>query len=170
MNYKVLVNEEHKGNLVARIIRQSENDFSIRLVTTLDVFFLNIVSDISLEYSNGKLKTAKSTKHINGVRTEHTEMSNANGKMLVQGSDIDDITLSDPVTFSVGRLYHDEPKGHKSILSERLGREVVINSIGVHAYELRQPDGTRNYFFYKQGVCIEMQTRMRGRKVRFILE
>jgi hypothetical protein len=170
LNYKVLVNEELKGNLVAKIERESDKDFKISLVTTLDVFFLNIVSDINLEYSNGKLKQAKSSKHINGVRTEYTEMKQVNGKMIVKGSEIDDLSITSPVTFSVGRLYHCEPRGFSSIFSERLGSEVTISSIGRSAYELRQPDGTRNYFFYKQGVCSEMQTRMRGKKVRFVLQ
>jgi hypothetical protein len=170
LNYKVLVNEEPKGNLVAKISRDTDKDFKISLVTTLDVFFLKIVSDISLEYANGKLKQAKSSKHINGVRTEYTEMNQSNGKMVVKGSEIEDLSISYPVTFSVGRLYHYEPSGFNKIFSERLGSEVSINNIGRNSYELRQPDGTRNYFFYRQGICFEMQTRMRGKKVRFVLQ
>lgn len=170
LHYKVLVNDEQKGHLEARIIRASEADFSISLVTKLNVFFLSIVSDIRLEYSKGVLVSASSTKHINGVRTEHTDVKRINGILHVTGSEIDDLKITQPVTFSVGRLYHDEPKGFKTILSERLGSQVEIHSIGYRAYELKQPDGTRNYFFYKDGICHEMQTRMRGKKVRFILE
>jgi hypothetical protein len=169
LHYKVLVNEEQKGHLEARIIRASEKDFSISLVTKLNVFFLNIISDIRLEYSKGVLVSASSTKHINGVRTEHTDVKRVNGSLHVTGSEIDDLKITTPVTFSVGRLYHDEPSGFKTILSERLGSNVEVHSIGYRSYELKQPDGTRNYFFYKDGVCMEMQTRMRGRKVRFIL-
>jgi hypothetical protein len=170
LNYKVLVNEELKGNLKAKITKQSNSDFSIRLTTSLSIFFLNIISDIQLEYQNGILVSANSTKHINGIQTEHTSVTQKPDHMLVTGSDIDDLRLTDPVSFSVGRLYHAEPEGYNSIFSERLGCKVLLNSIGSNAYELRQPNGARNYFFYKQGICIEMQTRMRGRKVRFVLE
>lgn len=169
LHYKVLVEEEEKGRLEARIYTSAEGCFKISLVTRLEVFFLDIVSDIRLEYENGQLKTARSMKHINGVRTEYTEMISRNNRVMVSGSDVDDLTLSNPVTFSVGRLYHHEPSGESSILSERHGREVSIQTIGFHTYELKQPDGTRNYFFYNKGICKEMQTRMRGRKVRFVL-
>ena len=168
--YKVLVSDEQKGNLDAQLIQENEKDFSIRLITTFEVLFLRIKSDIQLRYENGTLVSAETSKHINGVRTEHTLVTNHYGTYKITGSDIDDLTLSVPVTFSVGRLYHFEPVGHSKMLSERLGKEVEIRTIGKHAYELRQPDGDRNYFFYKNGICNEMQTRMKGKAVRFVLE
>jgi hypothetical protein len=168
--YKVLVSDEQKGNLDAQLIQENESTFSIRLITQFEVLFLNIKSDIQLRYENGKMVSAETSKYINGIRTEHTVVTNHYGTYKITGSDIDDLTLSVPVTFSVGRLYHFEPVGHSKMLSERLGKEVEIRTIGKHAYELRQPDGDRNYFFYKNGICNEMQTRMKGKAVRFVLE
>lgn len=170
LTYKVLVSDELKGTLDARLIQESEKNFSIRLITTFEVFLLKIKSDIQLKYENGILVSAETSKHINGVRTEHTLVTNHFGVYKISGSDIDDLILTLPVTFSVGRLYHFEPIGHTKILSERLGKEVEVRTIGKHAYELRQPDGDRNYFFYKNGICSEMQTRMKGKAVRFVLE
>jgi hypothetical protein len=168
--YKVLVSDEQKGNLDAKLIQENENTFSIRLITKFEVLFLHIKSDIQLRYENGTMVSAETSKYINGIRTEHTLVTNHYGTYKITGSDIDDLTLSVPVTFSVGRLYHFEPIGYSKMLSERLGKEVEIRTIGKHAYELRQPDGDRNYFFYKNGICNEMQTRMKGKAVRFVLE
>jgi len=168
--YKVLVSDEQKGNLDARLTQESESNFSIRLITKFEVFLLKIKSDIQLKYENGRLVSAETSKYINGVRTEHTVITNHYGVYKITGSDIDDLVITSAVTFSVGRLYHFEPIGHSKMLSERLGKEVEVRTIGKHAYELRQPDGDRNYFFYKNGICNEMQTRMKGKAVRFVLE
>lgn len=167
--YKVFVENEQKGTLNAKIIKHSSNDYDIRLTTSLKIFFFDIISDIQLQYKKGVLYASHSTKHVNGVQTEHTKVTNKNNYLLVTGSGLKEQKHTDPIPFSVGRLYHAEPKGFDSIFSERLGSKVNLSGIGPNAYELKQPDGTRNYFFYKDGICIEMQTRMRGRKVRFVL-
>jgi hypothetical protein len=169
-HYHVMVNAEKKGTLQAAISQTSEGNFDIKLLTTLSIFPLQIISEIKTSYRSGKMISAETKKTINGIRTEHTNIQVHSGKLMVSGSEIEEWEIAQPVIFSVGLLYHFEPKAQAKILSERLGANVDIHSIGLRSYELRQPDGVRNYFFYRNGVCFEMHTRMRGKEVKFILQ
>ncbi|MCB0820254.1 MAG: hypothetical protein KDC13_06495 [Bacteroidetes bacterium] len=167
--YKIMVDGEEHGRLTAICNRQSNEDYSLKLNTRLQFFLLNIESDIYVEFRNGMLLRAGFNKTINGVETENTEIVKHGNGLHLSGSDIDTRFISGNVAFSVGCLYHSEPKSKDTILSERLGEKVLVTRIADSKYMLHLPDGQTNTYTYKNGICTSMQTRNRGKSVVFIL-
>lgn len=169
LQYRILVEGEEHGHLTAVCNLQSNENFSLKLSTRLQFFLLRIESDIYVEFRNGMLLRAGFNKTINGIETENTVIVKKGNGLHLSGSDIDTHFINGNVVFSVGCLYHREPRSKDSILSERLGEKVLVTRIADSKYLLHLPDGQTNTYTYKNGICTSMQTRNRGKDVKFIL-
>ncbi len=169
LRYTVYVSGSNRGTLRAQIIRLADKSFNIRLETKLHFPFTDVVSLIQVNYSAKGLESASSLKHINNDLKEEVYIRRVEGGYALKDLDGKDSRLLTEIPFSVGRLYHDEPVGMKELFSERLGAFVPIRTLKAGEYELIQPDGKKNVFVYRYGICTEMRTEMMACNVRFVL-
>ncbi len=169
LHYTVYVSGSNRGSLNAEIIRKADKSFDIRLETKLHFPFTDVVSLIQVHYTAQGLENASSQKHINNDLKEYFQTRRAEGGYTVVDVDGNKSIFPGKIPFSVGRLYHDEPVGMKELFSERLGTFVPIRTLKAGEYELLQPDGKKNVFVYRYGICTEMRTEMMACNVRFVL-
>lgn len=169
LHYKVYVSGKDRGSLHADITRQADASFQIRLETRLHFPFTDVVSLIQVNYSAKGLEHASSMKHINNDLKEKFITQRVNGGYSLTDVDGNNSQFKQEIPFSVGRLYHDEPVGRSEIFSERLGAFVPLRTLQKGEYELVQPDGKKNVFVYRYGICTEMRTEMMACNVRFVL-
>lgn len=170
LNYTVYVAGKNVGKLKAECTREPNNTFYIRLETRIHLPFKDIVSLIETRYSGNELVSSSSQKHINeNLKEKITVTRQQNTYHLVNTSEKVNTYFPAPIDFSVGRLYHFMPQGLTTIFSERLGAFIPIKETKKDVFELIQPDGKKNTFVYKYGICTEMQTEMLACSVRFQL-
>ncbi len=170
LNYTVYVAGKNVGKLKAECTREPNNTFYIRLETRIHLPFKDIVSLIETRYSGNELVSSSSQKHINeNLKEKITVTRQQNTYHLVNTSEKVNTYFPAPIDFSVGRLYHFMPQGLTTIFSERLGAFIPIKETKKGVFELIQPDGKKNTFVYKYGICTEMQTEMLACSVRFQL-
>lgn len=170
LNYTVYVAGKNVGKLKAECTREPNNTFYIRLETRIHLPFKDIVSLIETRYSGNELISSSSQKHINdNLKEKITVTRQQNTYHLVNTSEKVNRYFPAPIDFSVGKLYHFMPQGLTSIFSERLGAFIPIKETKKGVFELIQPDGKKNTFVYKYGICTEMQTEMLACSVRFQL-
>ena len=169
LKYTVYVSGSKRGTLQADINRKPDKSFDIRLETKLHFPFTDVVSLIQVHYKAHGLESSSSLKHINDDLKEKITVKRVDGGYALTDVDGKNTQLLGKIPFSVGRLYHDEPVGMKELFSERLGTFVPIRSLKAGEYELLQPDGKKNVFVYRYGICTEMRTEMMACNVRFVL-
>jgi hypothetical protein len=170
LNYTVYVAGKNVGKLNAFCTRGESNTFYIRLETRIHLPFKDIVSLIETRYAGNELVSSSSQKHINGTLKELiTVVRQQNTYHLVNSLDKINTFFPAPIDFSVGKLYHFMPHGLNKIFSERLGAFIPIKETKEGVFELTQPDGNKNVFTYKYGICTGMQTEMFAFNVRFQL-
>jgi len=170
LNYTVYVAGKNVGKLKAECTKEANNTFYIRLETRIHLPFKDIVSLIEARYSGNELVSSSSQKHINdNLKEKITVTRQQNTYHLVNTAEKVNTYFPAPIDFSVGRLYHFMPQGLTTIFSERLGAFIPIKETKKDVFELIQPDGKKNTFVYKYGICTEMQTEMLACSVRFQL-
>jgi hypothetical protein len=169
LTYTVYVSGSKRGTLQAQLIRSADKSFKIRLETKIHFPFTNVLSLIQVNYSALGLESASSFKKINNHVNEQINLQKTIGGFLLTNDAGQETRILAQIPFSVGRLYHNEPLGMKELFSERLGAFVPIKNLREGEYELIQPDGKKNVFVYRYGICTEMRTEMMACNVRFVL-
>ena len=169
LTYTVYVSGSKRGTLHAQLIRSNDKSYKIRLETNIHFPFTNVLSLIQVNYTTSGLESASSFKKINNHVNEQISLQKTNGGYILTNDAGQKNRIITQIPFSVGRLYHHEPLGMKELFSERLGAFVPIKNLREGEYELIQPDGKRNVFVYRYGICTEMRTEMMACNVRFVL-
>jgi hypothetical protein len=169
LTYTVYVSGSKRGTLHAQLIRSADKSFKIRLETNIHFPFTNVLSLIQVNYTTSGLESASSFKKINNHVNEQINLQKIIGGYLLTNEAGQKTRILTQIPFSVGRLYHHEPHGMKELFSERLGAFVPIKNLREGEYELIQPDGKKNVFVYRYGICTEMRTEMMACNVRFVL-
>ena len=169
LTYTVYVSGSKRGTLQAQLIRSADKSFKIRLETNIHFPFTNVLSLIQVNYSASGLESASSFKKINNHVNEQINLQKTIGGFLLTNDAGQETRILEQIPFSVGRLYHYEPLGMKELFSERLGAFVPIKNLREGEYELIQPDGKKNVFVYRYGICTEMRTEIMACNVRFVL-
>lgn len=169
LTYTVYVSGSKRGTLHAQLIKSADKSFKIRLETNIHFPFTNVLSLIQVNYSASGLESASSFKKINNHVNEQINLQKTNGGYIITNDSGQKNRILTQIPFSVGRLYHHEPRGMKELFSERLGAFVPIKNLREGEYELVQPDGKKNVFVYRYGICTEMRTEMMACNVRFVL-
>lgn len=81
---------------------------------------------------------------------------------ISQASSQDSAFVLNPCFF-VSELYYTEPKGEKTIFSERFGSHLLIQQLEAGHYRLILPDNNYCDYFYENGVCVLVKAK-NGRK------
>ena len=169
LEYSVFVSGNNVGTLQAVCTQSSDSVRIISLQTRLSFPFRKVFSNIQVRYHHNTLVYASSEKHLNEELKEWITVSKQQERYRIESHDSEPKYFNSAISFSVGLLYHYEPKNKSSIFSERLGAYVPIKPTGASVYEMRQPDGKTNTFTYRDGICTEMQTEMMASRVKFKL-
>jgi hypothetical protein len=169
LTYTVYVSGSKRGTLHAQLIKSADRSFKIRLETNIHFPFTDVLSLIQVNYTTSGLESASSFKKINSHVNEQISLQKTNGGYILTNDAGQKNRIITQIPFSVGRLYHHEPLGMKELFSERLGAFVPIKNLREGEYELIQPNGKKNVFVYRYGICTEMRTEMMACNVRFVL-
>lgn len=131
---------------VTRYEIDSQASFRIIAKIELDYYFENVFSNgvlvkgISKHSMNNKLKSSSSIKW--------------DGKKYLATVDEQEVNLDrQAVKTSMTSMYYQEPVGLKEIFSERYAVYCSIKPVSPNKYELTLPNGNKNYYTYKGGIC-----------------
>lgn len=169
LNYQILFGDKQVGTLTVQPTNFKDDTFSITMEANMSFPLMDINSVAEAKYSNDKLLKATNVQKVNGKVRESSKVT-CNGDHYLVHVDKESHTLREEVRYSVAMLYHFEPKGVKKVFSERFGEFSSIKEIAPNQYELQTPDGKKNKYTYKNGVCIKMETNHLLSKVTFRLE
>ncbi|WP_025761538.1 DUF6134 family protein [Dyadobacter tibetensis] len=125
-------------------------------------------------YSNGKLVQADFVHSLNGNTKERTNTKYKTSQLYEvrfndeagQSKAIQNIT--EPIHATLTTLFYKEPKGIRSVYSERFGQFCAVSKLSLQDYKVQMPDGKQNVYSYRDGRFFEMQTELAGFRLRIV--
>ena len=171
LKYNIQLKDDVIGILnVKRMIQGNKTSYlldskiQIQKVMTFDITY-NLVTN----YENGKLISSTNRQTTNArMKTNSSTVWEGNKYLVTVGSDRKYIKEK-MIDYSLALLYFNEPIGKTKVWSDSFGKFLRIKPDGVHRYELQLPDGKKNYYNYKFGICSMVETEQVFTKVTFLL-
>lgn len=161
LKYDVYLNEKKVGLLeakrtakdgIAQYLIQSNVNFRM-------MFKLNLNHTFESTYQNDMLIKA-STRSMMNDNVKATSKVTWNGTFYqLEVKDEHSVLKNSRIIYSMVLLYFREPRQITQVFSERYGVFLTIKPLAEHRYELLMPDGKKNYYSYRNGVCylVEVQ-------------
>lgn len=76
--------------------------------------------------------------------------------------------VDSPHSYSICRLYFDEPKALDQVYSERHCKLLQLKRKGSNSYELTKPDGRLNTYTFEEGICQEVKVETFWATIYFV--
>lgn len=155
LTYEILWKDDSIGFLKAEkrpvknfIKYNIHSDVSVKFIAKVDMSY-----HFENFFSNGVLVKGTSSNFVNEKKRSSSSIK-WNGKQYLAYLDGDEVSVPNrPIKTSMTSLYYKEPVGLKEIFSERFAEFCSINEVSPHKYELTLPNGKKNYYTYKDGIC-----------------
>lgn len=159
MVYDVVKGSKNIGNVTVEI--SNENDQVKYHITSLVnfkiLFSFSVKYQMEEKFFEGKLTWGKAHNTLNDrIQKESEVYINSEGTYVFNIDGVASNTSENKITYSVSKLYTDEPIGKNKVFSQSFGRYLTLTKTDEHTYELVSPDGT-NYYTYENGICKEVK-------------
>ncbi len=124
----------------------SDTEFNILFSFSLNYKYEN-------EYRNGRLYSASANNSLNQKERDQSSIIWQNDHYLLRVNDKSEKVENQKITFTVSKLFFNEPVGIDTIFSERFGKFLALEKLEQNKYILTKPDGRENIYFYDNGIC-----------------
>lgn len=158
LHYEVVRNGKVIGYLDAMrngngpIVEYSmESNVKISLLMDFELY-----SKVFGSFNNGILTSGSIIRRINGKDKANASITWQKDRYLIKDKE-ESIELKEKITYTTACLMHEEPANLERIFSENFKRFIPIRAIKPHQYELKLPDGNRNFYTYANGICVSAE-------------
>ncbi|MEM6348406.1 MAG: DUF6134 family protein [Bacteroidota bacterium] len=158
LNYDVYYGDSQVGSMKVekkydgeKVIMHSHGKVTLSLIFTLELEFIH-----HAEFREGGLLSSLS-KNLRGG--DLTDMSSGYQKESVYQNRVNDEIrqMNLPIQFTVLSMYFTEPKGLKTIYSERTGTLLPVRQTSDNQYEVTQYNGHKTRYVYQNGIVKIME-------------
>lgn len=159
MVYDVVKGSKTIGSVTVNIFQDGEQlKYQIKSDVKFKILFSFNVKYESEEKFYGDLLTwGKGFNTLNGKIQKETEVTRQDdGKYRIVIDGVPSITGPQDITYSVSKLYNQEPVNEDAVFSQSFGRYLSLTKVTENSYELDSPDGT-NIYSYENGICKEVK-------------
>ncbi len=172
MRFRVVRNDEVIGHVLANQVKQQEiTSISIESLTKIKLlwgFSINIKQADT--FSNGLLTAAYFNKVINNKEKLCHRMQWCRSFYHVRRKGDEDLRQPQPVYYTTSSLYFTEPVNITDVYSPNFLAFGKMRKVAINKYELQLPDGNKNYYSYKNGICEKVEVNTDWATVFFINE
>jgi len=154
LNYHIIRNGSKVGSLhftqsVVSGINYLEMESEVK---TRFIFAFTISVKEEAVYSNGILLRSSFYRLTNGNEKANKQHLLGNNQYIIQTGKNSAVVKNYPITYNMLSLYSMEPVNVDKVYSDSFETFVSIQKTGEHRYKISLPDGSYNYYYYKQGV------------------
>lgn len=170
LNYTIFVGDDPVGQLTATESAYVGGETVINIDSKLTINFIGsftIESHQTAYFRRQVLQEAEQVVTRNGKLKEQCAVKRSRSGYQVRRRGEKDLLVSGDLTFTMGQLYHHEPKGVSQVFSERFGLACSVKGVGASQYDVTLPNGSVNRYTYGRGVCQRMETTSNLKDVRF---
>ncbi len=123
-------------------------------VKTRFVFTFTAHSNEEAVYYNGVLLRSSIYRKLNGTEKANKQHQAGNQQYVIHAGERTEVTKNYPITYNMLSLYSKEPENISQVYSDNFQRFIAIQRTDQHKYKITLPDGSYNYYYYKNGVLI----------------
>ena len=170
LTYSIFVGDDPVGQLTATESSYLGKAIVVNIDSKLTINFLGsivIESHQTAYFQRRVLQEAEQIITRNGKLKEQCVVKRQPSGYQIRRKGENDQTVMGDLTFTMGQLYHHEPKGVSQVFSERFGEYCPVKEVGVSQYSITLPNGSVNRYTYQQGICQRMETTSNLKDVRF---
>lgn len=170
LTYSIFVGNDAVGQLTATESAYLGKETVVNIDSKLTINFLGsitIESHQTAYFQRQVLREAEQIITRNGRLREQCVIKRQSAGYQVRRKGENDQTITGELTFTMGQLYHHEPKGVNQVFSERFGQYCTVKALGNGQYDITLPNGSVNRYIYQQGICQRMETTSNLKDVRF---
>lgn len=160
LKYDLYVNEDIIGDFI--IVRDVQEDSSMQYTGLSNVdykilFSFHISFDYQSNFNSEGIFSSSSFKYVmnDDVKEENWIRCKSNDCYVYEDDEVSKI-ISAPSTMTAMQLYFQEPNNHDYVFSERFLDTYPIEMEGL-AYKIDFPGGSTNKYFYKNGLCYQIE-------------
>ncbi|MES1216960.1 MAG: DUF6134 family protein [Bacteroidota bacterium] len=161
-NMQATYNIIRNGNIAGQLKFQRvvKND-SIFLKTESEakanfLFTINTYSKEEAIYKNGILLYSSIYRKRNGSEKANKQTRLKDYKYHITTRDKTEVIRSYPIRNNLLSMYCSEPKSASSVYSDFFQQYVPLEKVADSKYKISFPDGNYNYYYYKDGICLEV--------------
>ncbi|MEL7342080.1 MAG: DUF6134 family protein, partial [Bacteroidota bacterium] len=158
LNYDIFYGDSQVGSM--KVVRKQEAGkevlYSHGTVTLSLIFTLELEFSHRAEFEGGNL-LASITKNLRGGDLTDLSSGYRNGTEYRNRVNDELKRASLPIRHTVLTMYFVEPKGLKSIYSERTGVHMPVRCIKSGHYETSQSGGHKTRYIYRNGIVSQME-------------
>lgn len=110
----------------------------------------------TVRYQDGKILSSDYTQLESNVLTKWNKIRLVGGKLVVE-SNKGKRVLTDRPTFSVLKLYFDNPDGMTQVFSEAEAAYVPMKHLDENTIQVKNSDGTSGVYFYENGAIKRLE-------------
>lgn len=159
--YDVYSDDKHIGEIQA-VLRADGSTRFYEMKTKVEyrVLFKTMQFDnlIASQYHGEVLSEASSTDHLNEKLRSQNRVLRTREGYQVQEDDKKASTLTVPtIRHCLASIYFTEPKGISQVFSQRLAALIPIREVAPHKYAVELSSSKTNYYYFKNGICTEVE-------------
>ncbi len=171
LNYKVVLGGSDIG--VINIIRKTNLNstvYSLSCEVRKRIIWLYTVSEKQeSEFSQTKLIRSDCFRKVNGkVKVNKQLTLTSTGYQVKDGQSVSKLNYSN-INDNMLTIYFQEPTNLKSVYSDNFQQFLDIQQQGNSEYKIVLPDGNKNYYTYKNGICTKVKAEHSLFSVELIL-
>ena len=156
--YDVIKGKKVIGNLIAsKVVKDNITEYAMESNVNVDMILsFKIYSKVTGVFRDGILIDGKILRKVNDSEKANAHIFWASDKYYIQ-EDNKTEEFKQKINYSTACLMHWEPAGFTQVYSENYKKMIPIKLVKPHQYMLSLPDGNKNYYTYKDGICVEAE-------------
>jgi len=155
VTYNVIRNGSIAGKLKFQQVCKGDSTW-LKTESEVKASFLFTIIAFAKEeavYKNGILLYSSVYRKRNGVERTNKQTRLWGYEYLITNGNKTEVTKNYPIRFSLLSMYSYEPKQINRVYSDFFQTYVPVEKISESRYKVSLPDGSYNYYNYKDGVC-----------------
>jgi hypothetical protein len=157
LKYALIVNNKNIGHVLASQTKEANYiTYKIQSRAKVDIF-ISFMNDFLMNttFKDGVMQESFTERRVNEAVTDYCKIRYEDNIYHIDYKKQKKYLKDYKLQFTVACLYFNEPKGLKTVFSESYGSFLPIKEVGPQKYELTLPTGQKNFYMYKDGICIE---------------
>lgn len=160
-------------SLTYQIVRNGDKVGTLRFseTTSAGMDYLKMESDVKTRfiftftahaneeavYHNGVLLHSSIYRQMNGNEKANKQHQVDDRQYIIHKGKITEVTKNYPITYNMLSLYSKEPENVKTVYSDNFEAFLAIQTSEPHKYKIILPDGNYNYYYYKDGILVQVE-------------
>lgn len=146
------------------VVFKAESNVNTRLILPIKVMALEIAN-----YKNGVLQHSSLYRKVNAKEKVNRRVKLNKSHYIINQNNSNTILKVYPIRHSIVGIFCEEPVNINRLYSDNYQQLIPIRKVIAHKYRADFPDGSYNYYYFKNGICTRVEVHHTLYSLQFVL-